>query len=70
MEILTTVLIILVFARIFGEIFARIRQPSIIGVMIAGIILVPSILNLISPEVKGIDILAEFGVFFLLFLDV
>lgn len=68
MEILTTVLIILVFARIFGEIFARIRQPSIIGEMIAGIILGPSILNLISPEVKGIDILAEFGVFFLLFL--
>jgi len=35
--------------------------------MIAGIIIGPSILNLISPEVKGIDILAEFGVFFLLF---
>lgn len=31
------------------------------------IIIGPSILNLISPEVKGIDILAEFGVFFLLF---
>lgn len=68
MEIITTVLIILVFARIFGEMFARIKQPSIIGEMIAGIIIGPSILNLISPEVKGIDILAEFGVFFLLFL--
>ena len=67
MEIITAVLIILVFARIFGEMFARIKQPSIIGEMIAGIIIGPSILNLISPEVKGIDILAEFGVFFLLF---
>jgi len=30
MEIITAVLIILVFARIFGEMFARIKQPSII----------------------------------------
>ncbi|MCX9074422.1 MAG: cation:proton antiporter [Candidatus Methanoperedens sp.] len=67
MEIIIPLLIILVFAKISGEIFSRIRQPPIIGEMIAGVVLGPSILNLMSPDVKGIDILAELGIFFLLF---
>jgi Kef-type K+ transport system membrane component KefB len=68
MEIIFPILIILVCAKITGEIFARMRQPPIIGEIIAGVVLGPSILNLISPEVNGIEILAELGIFFLLFL--
>lgn len=68
MEIIIPILIILVLAKISGEIFTRLNQPPIIGEMIAGVALGPSILNLVSPEIKGMDILAELGVFFLLFL--
>ncbi|MBU3968292.1 MAG: cation:proton antiporter [Euryarchaeota archaeon] len=68
MDIILPILIILVCAKISGEIFARMRQPPIIGEMMAGVVLGPSILNLISPEMNGIDVLAELGIFFLLFL--
>lgn len=68
MEFILPILIILVIAKITGELFAQFRQPPIIGEMIAGVVMGPSILNLISPNVKGIDILAELGIFFLLFL--
>jgi len=67
MEIILILLIILVFARTFRWIFARMRQPSVIGELFAGIIIGPSILNLISPTAKGLDILADLGIFFLIF---
>lgn len=67
MEIILPLLLILVAAKITGEIFARIKQPPIIGEMIAGVMLGPSILNLVSPEIKGIDVVAEMGIFFILF---
>ncbi len=68
MEIILPILIILVFAKISGMIFTRLQQPPIIGEMMAGVVLGPSLLNVISPELNGIDILAEFGIFFLLLL--
>ncbi len=61
MEIILPILIILVCAKISGEIFARIRQPPIIGEMMAGVVLGPSILNLISPEMNGIDVGLIYG---------
>src|SRR3990170_1678981 len=67
MEIIIPVLIILVFAKIFGEIFVRMKQPPLIGELMAGIILGPSILGIISPDIQGLDILAELGIFFLVF---
>jgi len=68
MEFIIPILVILVFAKISGMIFARMQQPPIIGEMMAGVVLGPSILNLISPTLNGIDILAELGIFFLLLL--
>ena len=68
MEIIIPILIILVFSRTIGWIFTRIRQPSVIGEIVAGILIGPSIFNLISPETKGLDILADLGIFFLIFL--
>ena len=43
------------------------KQPSVIGELFAGILIGPSILNLISPTAKGLDILADLGIFFLIF---
>jgi len=67
MDIILILLIILVFARAFRWIFARMQQPSVIGELFAGILIGPSILNLISPTAKGLDILADLGIFFLIF---
>jgi Kef-type K+ transport system membrane component KefB len=67
MEIIVPLLIILVFARTSGWIFKKMRQPPVIGELVAGILIGPSILNIINPETKGLDILADFGIFFLIF---
>ncbi len=40
-----SLLLLLVLARIFGEIMERFKQPAMIGEILAGIILGPSILN-------------------------
>jgi Kef-type K+ transport system membrane component KefB len=63
----TNLLILLVFARVLGEIFERFKQPAMIGEIIAGIILGPTILNLIhrTDEIKTIS---ELGVFLLVII--
>jgi Kef-type K+ transport system membrane component KefB len=78
-RILIALFIILVAAKLMAELFERLRQPAVVGEIIAGIIIGPSVLNLIhltsvadgitSPttEATVIEALAEIGVIFLLF---
>jgi Kef-type K+ transport system membrane component KefB/mannitol/fructose-specific phosphotransferase system IIA component (Ntr-type) len=40
----------LLMAKLFGELFTKIKQPAIIGEIIAGVILGPTILGNFSPE--------------------
>ena len=42
----TNLLILLVVAKILGELFDRNKQPAMIGEILAGVILGPSLLNL------------------------
>ncbi len=53
-------------AKIFGELAERIGQPSVLGELLAGVILGPSVLGLV-PLSQGIFLLAEIGVVLLLF---
>jgi len=57
---------ILIAARIMGEVAARFGIPSVIGEIVAGIILGPSMLGLIEAE-GLIWVLAEIGIILLLF---
>jgi Kef-type K+ transport system membrane component KefB len=57
---------ILVVARAFSEIAARLGAPRVIGELCAGIILGPSLLGLIEPN-DLIQLLAEIGIILLLF---
>lgn len=57
---------ILIAARIMGEVAARFRVPSVIGEIVAGIILGPSMFGLIEAE-GLIWVLAEIGIILLLF---
>lgn len=62
MSLLTSLLILIVSARLLGHLFAKYNQPSIIGEMLAGIILGPTVLNMIhlNPALSGISELAIF----------
>src|SRR5690606_27902215 len=58
---------ILAGAKLFGELAEKIGQPAVLGELIAGVILGPSILGFVDPSLPIIHILAEIGVVILLF---
>lgn len=51
--LLLQIISIIVVSRIFGYIFNKIGQPTVIGEIVAGIALGPSLLGLFFPEVSG-----------------
>lgn len=63
----TNLLILLVTARFFGEIVERFKQPALIGEILAGILLGPSVLNLIH-RTEEIKVISDLGVFLLVIL--
>lgn len=65
-RVLLTLFIMLVAAKLLAELFERLRQPPVVGEIIAGVIIGPSLLNLAAPS-EAVNILAEIGVIFLLF---
>ena len=65
-NIILQVAIILVTARAMGELATRLGAPSVIGEIVAGVILGPSLLGFIEPE-GLIWVLAEIGIILLLF---
>ena len=44
--------IVLVVCRLTGRLIARVGQPRVVGEMIAGILLGPSLLGLVAPSVQ------------------
>ena len=65
-KVLLALFIALVAAKLAAELFERIRQPAVVGEIIAGILIGPAVLNLVQPT-EVLDALAEIGVIFLLF---
>ncbi len=65
----TLVLIFVAFlaAKVGGEITERMKLPAVTGELMAGVILGPSILNLITEHDTFFDVLAQLGATFLLF---
>jgi len=59
-------LIVLVAARFFAEIAVRLKTPSVIGELFAGIVIGPSLFGWIEP-VEALKLLAEIGIILLLF---
>lgn len=60
MALIPALLLMLVFARMLGEIFERLGQPSMVGEIVAGVILGPSLLGWVSytPDIASISELA------------
>lgn len=77
-HVLLALLVILIAARGMGALFARFRQPPVVGEMIAGILLGPSLLGRFAPGVFAyilphtvapyIAVLAQVGVILYMFL--
>jgi Kef-type K+ transport system membrane component KefB len=63
----TNLLILLVVAKILGELFERNKQPAMIGEILAGVILGPSLLNFIHRN-EELVVISDLGVFFLVII--
>lgn len=66
-DLLVTLFVMFVAAKVAAEIFERLRQPAVAGEILAGILIGPSVLHLVAPG-ELTNALAEIGVMFLLFL--
>lgn len=75
--LLLQIIVILLFCRIFGFLFVKLGQPSVVGEIVAGIVLGPSILGHYFPEITAflfppeslanITILSQFGLILFMF---
>ena len=75
--LLLQILIILIAARAMGWLFRKIRQPAVIGEIVAGILLGPSLFGRVSPEtfdalfpassLSNIQLLSNFGLILFMF---
>ena len=76
--LLLQILVILLFCRIFSSIFRLIRQPTVIGEILAGIVLGPSVLGYFFPQISAflfpsvslgnIELLSQFGLILFMFM--
>lgn len=60
-------LLLLVLARVFGEVMERFKQPAMIGEILAGVVLGPSMLNLMVRN-EELKVISELGVFLLVII--
>jgi Kef-type K+ transport system membrane component KefB len=78
LTLLTQIVLILALSRIVGLLFRYLHQPQVMGEMIAGIMLGPSVFGAIAPALSArifpaesiplLNILSQIGVIFFLFL--
>lgn len=67
MEYILAIVVILLFTKVAGHLSVKLGQPSVLGKLIAGIILGPALLNWVQPG-EFIDHFAEIGVLLLMFI--
>jgi Kef-type K+ transport system membrane component KefB len=65
-SVILSLFIMLAAAKLMAEVFERLKQPAVVGEILAGVIIGPSLLGWVAPS-DVISILAEIGVIFLLF---
>ena len=65
-EFFVAIVIMLLVAKLFGELFRRIKQPALVGELLAGIILGPSLFGFFRPD-ESFEVFKGLAVFFLMF---
>lgn len=66
-SVLIALVAIFVATKLLGEVAQRLRQPAVLGELIAGVLLGGSVLGVVDPANPVIHTLAEVGVIILLF---
>ncbi len=64
--VLVDLFVVLLAAKLGDELFKRLGQPTIVGEILAGVVLGSSVLGLVEPT-ETLEVFAELGVVFLLF---
>ena len=77
-KVLLALTVITITARVMGWVFARVRQPAVIGEVVGGILLGPSLLGRIAPDTAALvlppdaasilSVIAQLGVILYMFL--
>ena len=65
-QLIINLLLILVVAWVLGEFFAKFGLPVMLGELLAGILLGPPLLGIVTSS-PAIELLAELGIFFVMF---
>ncbi|WP_329904411.1 cation:proton antiporter [Porphyromonas pogonae] len=75
--LLLQILVILIAARTMGWLFSKMKQPAVIGEIVAGILLGPSLLGAVFPEtfaflfpkesLQNVQLLSQFGLILFMF---
>ncbi len=65
-HLIVNLILILTVAWFMGRVFARLGLPVVLGELLAGLILGPPLLGIVTAS-EPIELLAEFGIFFLMF---
>ncbi len=67
-SVLLDLFVLFAAAKIFGELFQAIRQPAVVGELLAGVVVGPHVLGLLGGgEQDVLEVVAELGVIILLF---
>jgi Kef-type K+ transport system membrane component KefB len=66
-QFLLLLAVILIAAKVLGELAERIGQPAVVGELLAGVILGPSVIGFVDPTLPALHLIAEIGVVLLLF---
>jgi len=64
-DVLVDILVVLLFAKLAAELAERARIPAVVGEILAGILIGPSVLSLVGHDIT-LEVLAELGVILLL----
>jgi Kef-type K+ transport system membrane component KefB len=77
-KVLVALTVIMITARLVGALFARINQPAVIGEVVGGILLGPSLLGRVAPDAARLvlpadaapvlSVIAQLGVILYMFL--
>ena len=65
-DVVLDLFLLLLAAKLGDELFKRLRQPGLVGEILAGVIVGPSLLGLVGPS-EVLEVFSELGVVFLLF---
>ena len=65
-DVVLDLFLLLLAAKLGEELFQRLRQPGLVGEILAGVLVGPSLLGVVEPS-EVLEVFAELGVVFLLF---